>query len=371
MARTTRLTTLVRRGATALAVVAVAVAVPSVAQADEIRDMQWHLDHLDMSAAWDITEGEGIVVAVLDTGVDATHPDLGDAVVPGIDLTPGGGDGTIAHDDHGTGMAGLIAARGRGADGVKGIAPAATILPVTINDGATSAEGLRWATDHGADVINVSGGTDFVDDPDVRAATAYALSKDVVVVASAGNDGGPRINYPGGYDGVITVSALTEQDELTDVSSFGPEVDLGAPGDVVTIAPDNGYYQTGGGSSSSTAITSGVVALVRAQFPDLDAANVVNRMIATGRDVGAPGKDDESGYGIVDPVAALTADVPTVSENPLGTPEEGGGESTEEPPHQRARGNRAAVDTGRSVCDDCTRPRRQRRPIAGWSTGPR
>ena len=355
------------RGAAAVAVVALGVALPATARADEIRDMQWHLGHLDMAAAWDISEGEGVTVAVIDTGVDATHPDLGDAVVAGIDLTGSGGDGTVAHDDHGTAMAGLIAARGQGQDGVRGIAPASTILPVAVSDGASSAEGMRWATDHGADVINVSGGTDLTDDPAVREAVAYALSQDVVVVASAGNNSGPRINFPGAYGGVITVSATTQQDRLTDVSSYGPEIDLAAPGDVTTIAPDGGYYQTGGGTSSATAITSGVVALVRAEFPDLDAANVVNRMIATGRDIGPAGDDDEFGFGLVDPVAALTANVPAVSENPLGSPDGESG-ATSEPPASEPAASEPAESEPPASSDPC--PADSGAPADGGSADP-
>ncbi|MEJ7726630.1 MAG: S8 family serine peptidase, partial [Actinomycetes bacterium] len=113
---------------------------------------------------------------------------------------------------------------------------------------------------------------------------------------------------------------------------YGPEVDLAAPGDVVSLLPNGRYGETKGGTSSAAAITSGVAALVRAQFPDLDAANVVNRLIATGRDIGAAGQDDKFGYGVVDPVAALTADVPPVSENPLGSPVDSGGTEPSEPP---------------------------------------
>ena len=316
----------IRRVAVAAVVLAgLTVGSAAAAQADEIRDRQTYLRYLNMDAAWAVTEGAGTVVAVLDSGVDASHPDFGDAVVPGTDLTGGGGDGTEALDPHGTAMAGLIGARGRGGDGIRGIAPATSILPVTVNDAATSAEGFRWAADHGADVINFSAATGFTDDPVMRDAIAYALSKDVVIVAGVGNSGGPGVEFPAAYGGVIAVSAVTEGDQLTDKSSYGPEVDLAAPGDVVGLFPGGSYGEGDGGTSNATAITSGVVALVRSQFPDLDAANVVNRIVATGRDIGAAGEDDEFGHGAVDPVAALTADVPGVAENPLGSPGDSGG----------------------------------------------
>ena len=350
--------------AVALTLVWTVVLPGPAARADWVRDRLWHLDSLDMAAAWSITQGAGITVAVIDSGVDGSHPDLVGNVAAGVNFG-GPGDGNAIRTDHGTAMAGLIAAHGHdpdprgpdspgpesrspesrspetrspdtrgparngpagsepgehGADGLLGIAPQATILPVSHNGNVSAAAAVRWAVDNGADVINCSFGTALgVHDPGIRDAVAYALANDVVVVASAGNTGS-AVGFPGGYSGVIGVVGLTRTDTSTSISAHGPEVDLAAPAEgLMSTEPGGGYLSIGGGTSGAAAITSGVVALVRAAHPDLDAPNVVNRVVSTARDIGPPGRDDEFGYGAVDPVAALTARVPHVWANPLGS----------------------------------------------------
>lgn len=334
-------------GALTAAIALVAAGPASVARADWVRDLQWHLTSLSVPDAWAQTRGEGVTVAILETGlVDAEHPDLSGNVEPGTDLT---GAGQIA--DHATGIAGIIAAHGRDGDGVIGVAPAARILPVTTSDARTLAAGFRWATDNGADVINCSCSLGPDDAPEVRDAIAYALSQDIVVVVGVGNTSGP-VGVPGRYDGVIGTSGLTQQDGLTTISSRGPEVDLAAPAqDLPAPAAGGGYVRgSDGGTSIAAAVVSGVVALVRSAYPNLDAANVVNRVVSTARDIGAPGRDDEFGYGSVDPVAALTADVPPVAENPLGSPGTGG--SSQLPPSS-ARPSATTHPTGAATepCD--------------------
>ncbi|SCD35244.1 Subtilase family protein, partial [Streptomyces sp. Termitarium-T10T-6] len=223
-----------RRALAAVCAAAVLALTPAApAHADAIRDQQWALDALHTDRAWQTTRGDGITVAVLDTGVDFAHPDLTGQVLPGKDLVGfGAARGDSSWALHGTAMAGIIAGHGNGpgrTDGILGIAPEARILPVRVileskdparakarkTRGAALADGIRWAADNGADVINLSLGDDSESahpDPGEDAAIQYALSKGIPVVASAGNGGekGDRISYPAAYPGVIAVAAVDE-----------------------------------------------------------------------------------------------------------------------------------------------------------------
>lgn len=317
-------------------VVAALIAVPVVvgtivapvpaAHADEVRAAQWHLRTLDVARAHETSRGSDVRVAVIDSGVDASHPDLEGNVAEGRDFVADT-DGNVDTNGHGTGVAALIAAHGHGSgDGALGLAPRSTILPVRVSDdsgrysSAGAARAIRWAADHGADVINVSGGSS-TDDPRMRGAVGYAQSREAVIVASAGNtDQGDReVLYPAAYPGVIAVSAVDGDGDFSPESVEGPEVALAAPGVKVVTATAGRDYAFGVGTSDAAAIVSGTAALVRAEFPDLDAADVVNRLIRTADGKGPKGRDPRYGFGVVDPVAALTEDVPAASENPLGT----------------------------------------------------
>jgi subtilisin family serine protease len=219
-------------------------------------------------------------------------------------------------------MASLIAGHGHGTgDGCLGIAPRARILPIrrgaahTPLDKGEVAKGIRWAVDHGARVINLSLGN--ADSPPLRQAVDYALDRDVVVVAAVGLPGGlGRIPAPARIPGVVAVSGVDRNGNIA-ASASGPEVAIAAPAKDIVHATKGGGYSIGTGTSDATAIVSGVVALIRSKYPDLDAANVINRLIQTADDKGPPGRDERYGFGIVNPVRALTADVPRVDRNPL------------------------------------------------------
>ncbi|MFD6419486.1 type VII secretion-associated serine protease mycosin [Streptomyces sp. NPDC060194] len=301
---------------------------PAEAHADPIRDRQWSHQALRTADAWRTTEGEGVTVAVLDTGVDDRHPDLAGQVLPGKDLVGFGADrGDRPWARHGTGMAAIIAGRGHGPDrgqGVLGVAPEAKILPVRViledSDparkrartlrGNALAQGIRWAVDHGADVINLSLGDDSASAHPERgedAAVQYALSKGVSVVASAGNGGekGDRVSYPAAYPGVIAVTAVDEFGARASFSTRRWYATVSGPGvDVVLADPDTSYYE-GWGTSAAAAFVSGSVALVRAAHPELTPVQVRDLITETARDAPDGGRDDALGHGIVDPAAAI------------------------------------------------------------------
>ncbi|MEU8675768.1 type VII secretion-associated serine protease mycosin [Streptomyces sp. NPDC048560] len=321
-----------RRRALAAACAATALTlVPAApAHADGIRDQQWGLEALHTERAWQTTKGEGIKVAVLDTGVDAEHPDLAGQVLPGKDLIGFGAErGDRAWALHGTAMAGIIAGRGNGpgrGSGVLGIAPEAKILPGRVilessdrsrakaraSRGTALSDGIRWATDQGADVINLSLGDDSKSahpDPSEDAAVQYALAKGVSVVASAGNSGekGDRISYPAAYPGVIAVAAVDKYGTHAAFSTRRWYATVSAPGvDVVVANPDRHYYIEWG-TSAAAAFVSGAVALVRAAHPDLTPAQIKKLLADTARNSPPEGRDDARGYGLVDPAAAIEA----------------------------------------------------------------
>jgi type VII secretion-associated serine protease mycosin len=308
-----------------LAMASGALAAPGVAQAAPVGDQQWYLSSLQISQAQQISNGAGVIVAVVDTGVDASHPDLQGQVLPGTGFGPdASADGRTDTDGHGTGMAGIIAAKGGDAFHVLGIAPKAKILPVATGPRTVDniAQGIHWAVDHGAKVINISEGPDEPPSSLTTEAVRYALSHNVVVVSSAGNHPlATNVIDPADVPGVIAVSATDQSGQLWSGSCTGPQVVLSAPGvnivnvDIPSKSPSG--YGSGTGTSASSAIVAGVAALIFAKYPNITAANVINRLIRTAKDLGTPGRDPQYGFGLVDPVAALTANVPDVSQNPL------------------------------------------------------
>ncbi|WP_432038629.1 type VII secretion-associated serine protease mycosin [Streptomyces cucumeris] len=319
-----------RRFAVALAAAGLALLPVAPARADGIQAQEWALDALHVRQAWQTTKGAGTTVAVLDTGVDPDHPDLKGQVLPGKDLIGfGAGPGDRAWARHGTAMAGIIAGRGHGTsrgDGVLGVAPRTRILPVRViledadpdrkkaraSRGGALADGIRWAADHGADVINLSLGDDSESAHPERAedaAVQYALRKGAVVVASAGNGGekGDRASYPAAYPGVIAVTAVDRYGSRAAFSTRRWYATVCAPGvDVVIADPDRRYYE-GWGTSAAAAFVSGSVALVRSAHPGLSPRQIRQLLVSTAQDGPEGGRSDELGAGMVDPAAAVAA----------------------------------------------------------------
>lgn len=320
----------VRAVAGAAAVTALLSLAGGPAAADTIRDRQWALSALHAQTAWRTTKGAGVTVAVLDTGVDATHPDLTGQVLAGKDLIGfGAARGDKAWANHGTAMAAIIAGHGHGpgrGDGVLGLAPEAKILPVRVileekdpeRDKARSSrgdalpQGIRWAVDHGADVINLSLGDDSATAAPVAAeadAITYALGKGVVVVASAGNSGdkADRSSYPAAYPGVIAVTAIDAQGRHPGFSTHRWYAAVSAPGADIVLADPNRRYYDGLGTSAACAYVSGAAALIRSAYPKLTPLQIRQVLQDTTRHKPEGGRSDELGTGEIDPAAALAA----------------------------------------------------------------
>ncbi|WP_256566558.1 type VII secretion-associated serine protease mycosin [Micromonospora sp. A3M-1-15] len=286
---------------------------------DPVRNSEWHLRYLKADQAQRHATGAGVTVAVPDTGI-ALHPDLRKNLLPGLDTTNNkAGDGRRDLDGHGTGMAGLIAAHGGpGNTGILGIAPEAKLLPIRGKErsegGNTEdlAAGIDFAIEHGADVISISAAAGA--DIRLQQAIRAAIQANIVVVAAAGNTTESSIvEYPASSPDVIAVGGIDRNGNRAAISVSGPEIDVVAPAVDIYSTGINGGYRVGTGTSDATAIVAGAAALIRSKYPDLPAQEVAHRLTATAIDKGPPGRDDEYGYGVIDLVAALTADVP-----PLG-----------------------------------------------------
>jgi type VII secretion-associated serine protease mycosin len=305
------------------------------ANADSIRNRQYWLSEYRISEAWAVTKGAGVTIAVIDTGVDGTHLDLGGAVVGGADFSGhGSADGQTpvgSSNDHGTMVASLAAGRGHGdGAGILGAAPEASILAISIgfdaagdDSDAQIADAVRWAADNGADVINMSLTRNTLDWPESwDDAFLYAMEKDVVIIAAAGNRGSGTtvVGAPATMPGVLTVAGVDRRGTASfDASSQGITIGVAAPSEELVGATPGDGYVLWDGTSGASPIVAGVAALVRAAHPELSATDVINRIVSTARPAGAAGVDPIYGYGLLDAAAAVTATVPHVAENPMGS----------------------------------------------------
>jgi type VII secretion-associated serine protease mycosin len=288
--------------------------------ADQVSEGQWYHKFLDTVEAQQISRGEGVTVAVLDTGVDANHPDLAGSVLPGADFTGVQGDGRSDANGHGTGMASLIAAHGR----VQGIAPQAKILPVRVIPDLTGkparlADAIKWATRPAVKVISLS--ISSTDDLLARQDIQAAIAADIVVVAAAGNrPTESTVQFPASVPGVLAVGGVDQSGNQSTMSVSGPQIAIAAPGEKISSASPGGAYRLASGTSGATAIVAGAVALVRAKFPQMKAPEVIRRLTATAIDKGAPGRDPEYGFGVLNIVGALTAELPAATSAPAVKP---------------------------------------------------
>jgi thermitase len=274
---------------------------------DAVLSQQWALRDVHAFEAWDITTGGDITIAVLDTGVSPSHPDLAGKLLPGHDFFNNDDDATD-DEGHGTYTAGVAAATSDNGAGVAGICWGCKILPVKVlgsrgqGDDATIAAGIRWAVDQGARIISMSlGGPD--DTAVIRDAVAYAHDRNVLLVAASGNGqaDGNLASYPAAYPSVLAVSATTANDTVTGFSTTGSFVDIAAPGvglwSTLWTRRDGDTYGAANGTSAACPHVAGAAALALTLRPDLSADQLAEIVEAAADDQGAPGKDPEYGYG--------------------------------------------------------------------------
>ncbi|WP_379993209.1 S8 family serine peptidase [Dactylosporangium matsuzakiense] len=276
---------------------------------------QSYLSAIRMPEAWDRSRGSADqVIAVVDTGVDGAHQDLTGRVLAGYNAITNANVAANTNSDdngHGTMVAGIAAASTNNGVGIAGAAWDARILPVKVldanGDGFDSdiAEGITWAADHGAKIINLSlGGPG--DNAALHDAVTYATNKGALVVVAAGNDGNDTVQYPAAYPEALAVAATDSTGKLTDFSSYGDWVDVAAPGWEVTSTYPNQSYATGDGTSFSAPLVSGVAALVRTNFPGITPADLLARIKANAEDSGGPqGFDPYFGAGLVNAFRAV------------------------------------------------------------------
>ncbi len=295
---------------------------PMVVPNDPLWGQQYGLTHIQAPQAWDVSTGSAsVIVAVVDSGVDLTHPDLAGKLTQGYDFVEGD---TVPNDrcGHGTHVAGIIGANTNNALGVAGVNWQVQLMPVKVLGGYCSgsvadvAAGIVWATQHGAKIINLSLGS-YSASSLLENATFYAYQHGVAVFAAAGNYGTNAIVYPAVYPWVMAVGATDSLDQRASFSDTGPELDLMAPGvDILSTTPRDDFYYHDvlgtafeygqlSGTSMATAFASGAAALLASSplFNSPDA--IYQALTSTALDLNTPGRDDETGWGLVQLYDAL------------------------------------------------------------------
>ncbi|MBA4019543.1 MAG: subtilisin Carlsberg [Pirellula sp.] len=285
----------------------------------------WGLALLRVPDHWRETQGQGIRVALLDTGLERTHPDLLGAVDDLRDFTASP-SGTLDRVGHGTHTAGIVGAR-RNDRGVVGVAPACRLLigKVLGDDGSGAddsvAAGIDWAVAAGADVISLSLGSPTAS-PAIAAAVSRAVAAGKFLICAAGNDGRDQsVNYPARLDDTVAVGAVDRNGRIAEFSSRGPEVDLCAPGEDILSTYLGGGYARLSGTSMAAPFVAGVVALLLAKHKQAGGATpvetprqLIEHLQRTATDAGPTGRDPAYGFGLIDPAKLLADDPPTAGD---------------------------------------------------------
>jgi thermitase len=273
---------------------------------------QWNLPLIETAQGWQLNRGaKDVIVAVVDTGVDLNHPDLKGHLVAGTNVV-GQNDQPFDDVGHGTHVAGVISALVNNNLGVAGITWYNKVMPVKVLDksGAGStysvAQGIIWATDHGAKVINMSLGN-YADSSFLHDAITYAYKHDVVLIAASGNDNTQQPGYPAAYPEVFAVAATDSHKKKAPFSNYGNYIDVTAPGvGIASTYPDNQYAALSGTSMASPHVTA-LAALVRSTNPSLKNTEVYEIIRHSAQDLGTPGRDPYFGFGLIDVSKAVQA----------------------------------------------------------------
>jgi len=288
---------------------------------DPLVNSQWGWLRVQGFEAYDTGfHGSGVIVAVLDTGVDTTHPDLRDNLVEGWNFVDKNSNVTDL-DGHGTMVAGIIAAVANNGIGIVGVAPEVKIMPLKV----LTSKGGNWvdldlaiiyAANNGADIITMSlgGRSSLLFDAATQAAINFAYQQGCVLVAAVGNDNSSEPFYPAAYDKVIAVSAIDQSDKKAWFSNFGSYVDLSAPGVNILSTMINGTYTYGDGTSFAAPFVAGVAALFLSKHPDLTPQEAAETLYNQAEDLGESGWDEYYGWGLVNAYSAVTQ--PPIPESP-------------------------------------------------------
>jgi thermitase len=282
---------------------------PGFAVNDPYSGSEWHLSKINASAAWNTTQGTGVTIAIIDTGVYSAHPDLAANMVPGWNFFDNNADSSDVYG-HGTAVAGTAAAATNNALGVAAVAGSARIMPIRISDTtgsayySTVAQGITYAADKQARVANVSF-VGLAKSASVISAAQYMKSKGGLVVVAAGNNGINENITP--TTSMVVVSATDGNDARASWSSYGSFVSMAAPGTAIWTTTRTGGYAQWQGTSFASPVTAGVVALMMAANPTLPNTQVESLLYSTAVDLGTAGRDIYFGYGRVNANAAVTA----------------------------------------------------------------
>jgi thermitase len=276
---------------------------------------QWHLPRIQSPQAWSITTGSAsVLVAVIDSGVYAAHPDLGPKLVAGWNFIAGNGD-TSDGLGHGTAVAGTVAAASNNNIGVAGVNWASRVMPLVVVDGddnapySAIAAAIQYAADHGARILNISIGGVYQSGA-LQNAVDYAWNKGAVIFAAAMNNSTSTPYYPAACNHVVAVSATDSTDHLASFSDYGSWVTLSAPGTNILTTMNGGGYGYWSGTSFASPVAAGVAALCLAVNPALGNAALVSLLESTADDFGTPGYDNYYGWGRVNAYKAVTAALP-------------------------------------------------------------
>jgi subtilisin family serine protease len=303
------------------------VATAQMTPTDPLYWRQWAHEYVNTEAAWDVATGSaGVTIAILDTGLDASHPEFAGRVTAGYDFVNQDDDPSDDHG-HGTRVAGVAAATGNNSEGVAGMDWQAHVMPVKVLNSSGSgtwsaiAQGIIYAADQGAEVINLSLGGSA--SSTLLYAVRYASSKGCTLVAASGNYGSSTPLYPAAYAEVLAVGSVY-RDVVSSFSNYGSHLAVVAPGETIDTTAPGGTYGRFSGTSAASPFVAGLAALVKGAAPHLTPAEVMQVITSSARDLGDPGFDPYYGYGHIDAAAALAAvgaTAPAPEPDPVTEPE--------------------------------------------------